>query len=304
MTVLVRLAYDGTDFHGYARQLAAPGRPEIRTVQGTLEAALADFYSQPVQTRAASRTDAGVHALGQVVGWEPPHPIPARGLMLGLLARLPRDLGVLAVWEASLPDGAPVDPRFWNLGKRYRYRIRSTPRRLPQTIRGEWHLPRALDVAAMQAAARHFVGEHDFAGFRASACQSRTTVRRLHAVTVTGRPSGDELPADPRCEVHEGGSEMGKVAKVAEVAEVAEVVEVVEIDVRGEAFLQNMVRIIVGTLVEVGLGRRAPDSIPALLQTPDRRRSGATAPPQGLTLVEVLWPASWPPSDGVAALDR
>lgn len=286
MTILVRLAYDGTDFHGYARQLTGPGRPEIRTVQGVLEAALVDFYGQPVLTRGASRTDAGVHALGQVAGWEPPHPIPARGLMLGLLAKIPRDLGVLAVWEATLADGTPVDPRFWNLGKRYRYRIRTTPRRLPQTIRDEWHLPRALDVAAMQAAAEHFTGEHDFAGFRASACQSRTTVRRLHAVTVTGRPSGDELPGDPRCQPDDARA------------------EVVEIDVRGDAFLQNMVRIMVGTLVEVGLGRRAPDSVAALLQAPDRRRSGATAPPQGLTLVEVLWPSTWPPADGVAALDR
>jgi len=286
MTVLVRLAYDGTDFHGYARQCVAPGRPEQRTVQGVLETTLAEFYGQRVPTRAASRTDAGVHALGQVVGWEPPHPIPARGLMLGLLAQLPPDLGVLTVWEAKLANDVPVDPRFWNLGKRYRYRIRSTARRLPQTLRDEWHLPRKLDIAAMQAAALQFVGEHDFAGFRASSCQSRTTVRRLHAVTVTGRPSGDELAADPRCQVDDGRA------------------EVVEIDVRGEAFLQNMVRIIVGTLVEVGLGRRAPDSISALMQAPERKRAGATAPPHGLTLVEVLWPPTWPPSDGVPALDR
>lgn len=285
MTILVRLAYDGTDFHGFARQ----GRPErpVRTVQGVLEAALLEIYHQRVPIRGASRTDAGVHALGQIVGWEPPLPIPPRGLMLGLLSKVPDDLGILAVWEALLADDAQVDPRFWNLGKRYRYRIRTSQRRFPRTGRDEWHLPRRLDLAAMQAAAGHFVGEHDFANFRASACQSRTTVRRLHAVTVTGRLADDDLPADPRCLVDDGRP------------------EIVEIDVRGDAFLQNMVRIMVGTLVEVGLRRRTPDSIAALLLDPDPRRdrAGATAPPQGLTLLEVLWPPTWPPATGVAALD-
>ena len=285
MTVLVRLAYDGTDFHGFARQQpTTPGGPPVRTVQGALEAALAELYKQPVRTRGASRTDAGVHALGQIVGFEPPLVIPPRGVMLGLLSKLPRDLGVVAAWEATLADGAPVDPRFWNLGKRYRYRIRTTPRRLPQTARGEWHLMRPLDVAAMQAAARHFVGEHDFAGFRASACQARTTVRRMHSVTVTGGPAGDELAADPPCMPDDSRAER------------------VEVEVRGEAFLQNMVRIMVGTLVEVGLGRRGPDSVAAVLAAPDRRAAGVTAPPEGLTLVEVLWPSRWPPSAGVAAL--
>jgi len=283
MTLLVRLAYDGTDFHGFARQASGIDGAPQRTVQGALEAGLAALYRQEVRTRGASRTDAGVHALGQIVGFEPPLPIPPRGVLLGLTGKLPPDLGVSAVWEATLPDGRPVDPRFWNLGKRYRYRIRCTPQRAPQTARGEWHLPRALDLAAMQAAARHFVGEHDFAGFRASGCQARTTVRRIVAVTVRGGPAGDERPTDPPC-----------LPPAAHP-------EIVEVEVRGEAFLQNMVRIMVGTLVEVGLARRPPDSIAALLAAPDRSRAGVTAPPAGLTLVEVLWPDPWPPTRGVAA---
>lgn len=283
MSVLVRLAYDGTDFHGFARQPQPGPHGPLRTVQGVLEAALAELYRQPVRTRGASRTDAGVHALGQIVGFEAPLAIPLRGVLLGLGGKLPRDLGVVGVWQAELPDGAPVDPRFWNLGKHYRYRVRTTPWRVPQTDRGEWHMPRPLDVAAMQAAARHFVGEHDFAGFRASGCQARTTVRRLHAVDVRG--GADELrPADPTCVPDDGRAQL------------------VHIDVRGEAFLQNMVRIIAGTLVEVGLGRRAPDSIAGLLAEPDRRAAGPTAPPEGLTLVEVVWPQQWPPATGVAAL--
>ena len=284
MTVLVRLAYDGTDFHGFARQPGGGPAKPLRTVQGALEEALAGLYQAPVRTRGASRTDAGVHALGQIVGFEAPLEIPMRGVLLGLLAKLPRDVGVMAVWEATLADGGAVDPRFWNLGKRYRYRIRTGARRLPQTARGEWHLQRRrLDVAAMQAAALHFVGEHDFAGFRASGCQAQTTVRRMQAVTVRGLPVSDELADDPSCLDHDPAG-------------------LVEIEVRGEAFLQNMVRIMVGTLVEVGLGRRTPAWVAGRLAAPDRQRSGATAPPEGLTLVEVLWPSVWPPTSGVAAL--
>lgn len=269
MTVLLRVAYDGTDFHGFARQDGA------RTVQGALEEALAGLYRGPVRTRAASRTDAGVHALGQIVGFEPPLSIPPRGVMLALTGRLPRDVGVLAAWECALPGGGAVDPRFYNAGKTYRYRIRCTPHRVPPTDRAEWHLGKSLDVAAIEAGARHFVGEHDFAGFRASGCQAQTTVRRVLGVEVAGA-AAEEPP----------GLAMAGASPA-----------IVTITVRGEAFLQNMVRIMVGTLVEIGLGRRAPDEVAALLARPDRARSGVTAPPQGLTLVEVHWPDPWPPDD-------
>lgn len=269
MTVLLRVAYDGTDFHGFARQDGA------RTVQGTLEEALAGLYRQAIRTRAASRTDAGVHALGQIVGFEPTLPIPPRGVAAALTSRLPRDVSVLSAWHCELPGGATVDPRFYNAGKTYRYRIRCTPHRVPTTGRGEWHLGKRLDAAAMQAAAQHFIGEHDFAGFRASGCQAKTTVRRMLAVEVAAGPA-EEPPH-----------------LAAEAAPPA----IVTVTVRGEAFLQNMVRIMVGTLVEVGLGRRAPAQIAELLARPERARAGATAPPQGLTLVEVHWPEPWPPAD-------
>ncbi len=277
MTVLLRLAYDGTDFHGFARQ--GPEDRPLRTVQGVLETALAAFYQTSVRTRGASRTDAGVHAMGQLVGYEPPFAVPCKGVLLGLLAKLPADLGVVAVWEAVLPDGGGVDPRFWNLGKHYRYRIRCTPTRWPHTQRTEWHLPRALDVAAMHRAAQQFVGEHDFAGFRASACQAQTTVRKVEAVAVTVATAYGGVAADPACIADDGRA------------------PVVVIDVHGTAFLHNMVRIMVGTLVEVGLGRRDAATIAQALAVPDRRAAGMTAPAEGLTLVEVRWPNPWPPVD-------
>ncbi|MCA9695187.1 MAG: tRNA pseudouridine(38-40) synthase TruA [Myxococcales bacterium] len=272
MSVLLRLAYDGAEFHGFARQ-AAGERGPVRTVQGELEEALAVLYKAPVTTRGASRTDAGVHARGQLVAFDPPFAIPTRGLLLGLSGLLPRDLTVVAAWTEERQGGAPVDPRFENLGKRYRYRLRCARLRDPWTERFEWQLSSVLDHTVMQAAARAFVGEHDFGSFRASACQARTTVRRIRSVTVTRAPIVDAWPSDP-----------GSLASPDDA--------ILTIEVDGLAFLYNMVRIMVGTLVEVGRGRRAPGSIAELLANPDRARAGATAPARGLTLDEVLWPSS------------
>lgn len=283
MSVLLRLAYDGTDFHGYARQPARPTGAEIRTVQGELESALGKLYKQPIATRAASRTDAGVHAEGQLVAFEPPFPIPLPGLLRGLSAALPPDAVATAAWEEHGVNGAPVEPRHQNGGKHYRYRIRCTPLRDPVTRRFEWHLGRALDVGAMQEAGRAFVGTHDFAGFRASDCQASTTIRTLTDVAFECIKKSDVgPPGDPgHMTLGGGGSGPGHPGGA----------DVLLAHVSGQAFLKNMVRIVMGTLVEVGLGRRRPDSIPDLLREPERRRSGATAPAQGLTLVEVRWPA-------------
>ncbi len=253
MSVLVRLAYDGTDFHGFARQ---PGQ---RTVQGELERVLTELYREPVLTRGASRTDAGVHARGQLVAFDEPGPIhiPIEGLGKVLPARLERDVVAWRVWS----EGAPgLEPRFGNLGKHYRYRIRVARLRDPLTDRQEWHHEASLDLEAMRAAAARLIGEHDFGSFRAADCQARTTVRRLDAIEI--RESSDDEARN------------------------------VVVDVHGQAFLKYMVRIMVGTLVEAGRGRRAPGSVDELLRRPDRTRAGMTAPARGLTLMEVKWPAA------------
>lgn len=275
MSVLLRVAYDGSGFHGFARQADGPRGP-IRTVQGELEAALAQLYGETVLSRGASRTDAGVHAQGQLVSLEPPRAIPCRGVARALAGLLPPDLTVVAAWEQHGPDGGPVDVRRGNEGKHYRYRIRCTYARDPLAAGREWPLLRRLSLAPMQRAAAGFVGTHDFAGFRAAACQAATTERTIEEVTVRGLrdpvgPLDDPGRLDPEPSPSDDP-------------------DVIEIDVWGTAFLYNMVRIMVGTLVEVGRGRREPESIAELLARPDRRRSGATAPAQGLTLVQVRWP--------------
>jgi tRNA pseudouridine38-40 synthase len=273
MAMLLRLAYDGTDFCGFARQ--AGGEHSVRTVQAELEAALARIYKTAIVTRGASRTDAGVHARGQVVAFDEPFAIPPRGLLLGLASNLPTDMIVSAAWTAPDPDGEPLNPRFHNLGKHYRYRIRATSLRDPLTARYEWHLPRPIDVARMREAAPLLVGEHDFAGFRATDCQAKSTVRRIRSIDISVRTLAELDPL-----AHERGRIDPPEAPAA-----------IEIDVRGDAFLKNMVRIIAGTLVAIGRGQFGPERITELLRDGDRTRAGQTAPAQGLTLIEVLWPS-------------
>ncbi len=263
MPLLLRVAYDGTAFHGSARQLAPDGSDRVRTVQGALQAALRELYGQDVPTTLASRTDAGVHAEGQLAAIEPPLEIPPDGVVRALGGMLPSDVVVREAWSE---EGVHV--RHDNLGKRYVYRIRCAEVRDALQGRFEWHLGRPLDVAAMARAGERLLGEHDFAGFRAANCQARTTVRRLHEVRVEAGGDEDDAAAwGPRL----AGSR-------------------VRVVVVGSAFLKNMVRILVGSLVDVGLGRRAPEDVARPLVTRDRRHAGPTAPARGLCLEEVLWP--------------
>ena len=270
MAMLLRLAYDGTEFHGFARQAG------IRTVQGELEAALGRIYKQDIVTRGASRTDAGVHAQGQIVAFDPPFEIPARGLLLGLAAGLPADMIASAAWLVDDPEGEPLNPRFHNLGKHYRYRLRNTVLRDPMSARLEWHIPRPLALDRMREAAPRLIGEHDFAAFRAADCQAKHTIRRVRSIDLHVRTLGE---LDPMA------ADVGRIDEAHAVASI-------EIDVRGDAFLKNMVRIIVGTLVAIGHERFGTERIDELLREGDRARAGQTAPAHGLVLVEVLWPAA------------
>lgn len=266
MSVLLRVAYDGSDFHGFARQ------PGLRTVQGELEAALSAAYRSPMLLRGASRTDAGVHAKGQLVAFDPPFTIPLSGLLENLGGRLSADLGVLDAWEEFGPEGQAVQPRFDNLGKRYRYRIDCARHRDPFVSRFAWHNRYPLDVQAMRKASRCLLGEQDFSSFRAKDCQAAHARRRIESILFRVYPHLQRADLRPR-----GGPESSPRA-------------VVEIDVAGTAFLKHMVRILVGTMVEVGRRRKEPAWIEEVLRARDRRVAGPTAPAKGLTLLEVRWP--------------
>ncbi len=281
----MRVAYDGADFHGFARQADGVAGP-IRTVQGELERAASDLYRQPILMRGASRTDAGVHARGQLVSFEAPLPIPPRGVARALNGRLPPDLAVVAAWQQTTAEGHPVDVRHDNDGKHYRYCIGCTIGRDPMEAGRRWELGRRLDPAAMQRAAQAFAGTHDFGGFRSSGCQAQTTVRTIDAVTVRWGATPPGQIDDP-----------GRLDDVAiDGGAPGHGPDWIDVHVHGRAFLYNMVRIMVGTLVEVGLGRRDPQVIASLLAEPDRRNAGTTAPAGGLTLVEVRWPRDSAPA--------
>lgn len=225
-------------------------QPNGRSVQEVLEAALASLLEEPVAITGSGRTDSGVHANGQVASLRTQRDLPLIAFRRGLNGILPPDVAIVAAEEA--PEG--FDARRSASGKRYVYRISNRRERSPLRRRTHWEVFPALDVEAMRRAAALLVGRHDFSAFRASNCHARTTVRKIRRLEVV-RLQEDELLI------------------VAEAT----------------AFLKQMVRTIVGTLVEVGLGKREPHSIAAVLESRDRRQAGRTAPPQGLALDEVFY---------------
>jgi len=241
--IRLTLEYDGTEFVGWQRQ------PNGRSVQEVLETALAEFLGGRVATAAAGRTDAGVHALGQVVAFDAPRALPSKAYIRGLSSLLPGDLAVVAADE--VPDD--FDPRRWATGKRYRYLISRRPFRAPLLRRTHWEVFGALDIESMQRASTALLGTHDFSSFRAADCEAphpRRTLRELEVQTVGA---------------------------------------ILRIEVEGTAFLKHMVRNIVGSLVEVGRGRRVPGWIGEVLAARDRTLAGPTAPAHGLTLVDVTY---------------
>ena len=255
--------YDGTSLCGWQRQANGP------TVQGHLEAALAKLLSHEASVVGASRTDAGVHARGQVASFRTERPIPLHGIRRGLNSLLPRQIAVRDA--AEVPDD--FHPRFSATGKHYRYTILARPDRSPRWRDRAWHHPEPLSVEAMAAAAASLLGEHDFAAFRAAGCTAATTTRRIDSIDLCLVPA---------------------LAPALVPAAAAADPELLVVDVRGNAFLRNMVRILVGTLAEVGAGRRPIAQVAEILASRDRTRAGITAPAHGLELMEVRYDGARP----------
>ncbi len=243
-TYRIVVEYDGTLFSGLQFQ------PAERTVAGELQRALGVLFAEPVAVSAAGRTDAGVHASGQVISFTSARRFPIERLALALNANLPNDLTVRDAGIAA--DG--FSARFDALARTYEYRILNRPSPSALARRYAHHVHRPLDLDAMRAAARDLIGQHDFIAFCGVLPEHGGTVRTVHAVDVARR--GDD----------------------------------VIVRITGLGFLHRMVRISVGTLIEIASGRRAVDDIPAILASRDRRRAGYTAPAAGLTLVGVRYP--------------
>jgi tRNA pseudouridine38-40 synthase len=259
-TLKFTLAYEGTAYVGWQRQA------EGVSIQGLLEDALSRIAGTAVTVHGAGRTDAGVHALGQVATSSLATALDLRTLRRALNATLPADVRVTSVEEAA--DG--FHARFSATGKTYEYWIFEGDVQPPFARTWSWHHPRALDVAAMDRAARALVGTHDFSVFQSTGTNVKSAVR-----TVTD--AGVRIEPDVAGPAGRGGRDPDPLGRFV----------VIRIEAGG--FLRHMVRAIAGTLVEVGEGRRDADGVPALLASRDRSAAGATAPAPGLVLVRVAY---------------
>jgi tRNA pseudouridine38-40 synthase len=237
------LEYSGTRYHGWQLQ------PNARTIQGTLEACLARITDGPVRLHAAGRTDAGVHALGQVAHFDMASTIALPALVRGANSLLPEDI---VVHQA---DEVPADfhARYAARRKIYAYVVRNHS--IPSALRAPyaWHVPQVLDLPAMRAAASVLVGQHDFSAFRAASCAARSPWRRLFRLRIT------------------------------------RYAERLIFVLCADGFLQHMARNMVGTLVAIGRGQIAADAMPTILHSGQRQHAGPTAPAHGLFLVRVVY---------------
>jgi tRNA pseudouridine38-40 synthase len=266
----ITVAYDGTDFVGWQRQAAGV------SIQGVLEDALRELDERDVTVVGAGRTDAGVHALAQVAAFALERARPADAIVRALNARLPETVRVLAAEEVP----PSFHPQFDARAKRYRYRIWNGDVLPPFERLYAWHVPGALDVGAMERAARVLEGEHDFAAFRSTGSDVETTVRRIFSSGLRTADCGPRFdygfPAiDSQSTIRNESANRNPQSAV------------LEYDIAGNGFLRHMVRAIVGSLVEVGRGRRPPDWIASVLQSRERGCAGRSAPARGLFLVGI-----------------
>lgn len=236
------VAYDGTAYHGWQQQ------PGEETIEGVLNQAISNLTGEKIQVTGASRTDAGVHALGNVAVFDTESPIPGEKFSYALNQRLPADI----VIQDSVEVDADFHPRYRKCRKTYEYRILNRRFPLPEYRNNAYFYHGVLDVGAMQEAAEAFVGEHDFAAFCSAGAQVQTTIRRVHSLHV--------FPVDA---------------------------ERIVIQIQGNGFLYNMVRIIAGTLLEVGRGHMKASEMADIIASCDRGQAGPTAPAHGLKLVEI-----------------
>lgn len=255
--VLLTIAYDGTEFCGWQKQ------PDQRSVQGEVERVLSIVCAQPIQINGTSRTDAGVHANGQRANFKAEFSIPiekipmvANGIFASAASEKSRkcsgDVAILAAEE--VPED--FHARFNAIGKEYRYKILNSQKPDPFQRNYRYQIGRSLDFNSMEQAAAHLTGTKDFKCFQAAGGRElESTVRTIYSARISGSDKNESI----------------------------------EFEIIGDGFLYNMVRIIAGTLVDVGMGRKSPDELPKIIESRDRTLAGHTAPPQGLYLAEVFY---------------
>lgn len=312
--ILLRVAYDGTNYHGWQLQ------PNAATIEGELNRALCALTGEEIVVTGASRTDAGVHALGNVAVFDTTSRIPAEKFSYALNQRLPEDI----VIQSSKQVADDFHPRHCDCRKTYEYDILNRTFPLPAYRNTAYFLYGTLNIEAMRRACQAFLGEHDFASFCAAGAQVQTTVRKIYSLEVECRPlteagtpvppasgeavnaadgkhgeqvqqaqsaSGEMLNAaagESDEQVQQAQPESGETAiPAAGGANAGSADQLLTIRVKGNGFLYNMVRIIAGTLVEVGRGHIKPEEVAGIIAAKDRAKAGPTAPARGLRLVEI-----------------
>ena len=241
--IKLTIEYDGKDYNGWQKQ------PNKLNIQGTIERAIKEITGEDVDLIASGRTDAGVHAFGQVANFKTKSNIPIDKIAIAINSKLKKSIVIKSAEE--------VDNRFHSRlnckQKTYRYIINNSefPSAIYRNL--ECHIPYKLDIEKMKEAAKYFEGEHDFKAFKASGTSSKSSVRKIY-----------------KAEVYKNDNK-------------------IYIELTGNGFLYNMVRIIAGTLVEVGTGKIKPEEIPDIIRNKKRENAGKTLPPQGLFLLEVKY---------------
>ena len=250
--IMLTVAYDGTDYAGWQWQ------PRELTIEEVLNRELSRLLKEEIRVKGVSRTDAGVHAEGNLCVFDTESRIPPEKFCYALNRSLPEDIVVMASRE--VPEG--FHPRKWDSEKTYEYTIEIG--RFPDPLRRRyaWTVYTPLDAAAMGRAAVCLEGEHDFASFCASGSQAESTVRRILSLRLAAEAQETD--------------EAGRITRGRIVMRIT-----------GTGFLYNMVRIITGTLAEIGKGKRSPEEMADILAAADRRKAGPTAPPEGLCLKEI-----------------
>ena len=270
----VVIAYDGTFYAGWQRQQNAV------SIQEVLEEAILRQFHESVHVMGSGRTDAGVHALGQVACFDFEHPIPCDKLLLALNANLPEDIRILEVKEVD----PSFHPQYGAKRKTYGYRFLNGKIMLPQYRYNTHLVPEPLDIEKIRRALSLLEGEHDFAAFRASGGQNLTTVRKIYEAKLLRIP----LAAVPLEMAGDHARATDKEAlEEAEAAAFGDDGALYEIRVTGNGFLYNMVRIIAGTMFDIGKGKLPVEVIEEAIATGDREVLGVTAPAKGLTLLNV-----------------
>lgn len=254
--IKLTVSYDGTNYSGWQIQPNAP------TIEAQLDKAIKNLTGEELHVIGASRTDAGVHGLGNVAVFDTESTIPPERFSYALNQYLPDDIQI----QESIEVEKDFHPRHCNTRKTYEYKIVNTQFQMPTKRLYSWHVSTELDINAMRKAATYLIGEHDFKSFASVHTQAESTVRTIYSIEIiTSNSDRNEMKSENN-KKHFGD---------------------ITIRVKGNGFLYNMVRIIAGTLIGVGKGRFDPEYIKEMLEAKDRTKAGETAPPQGLTLVQI-----------------